>query len=197
MIVGVVGLQGAVSEHLEAVREALSDSNREGEAIWVRRAEQIDEVDALIIPGGESTTISKLLEKADMFPRIIERAKDGLPIMGTCAGCILLAKEGDNDIERTGTRLLGLVDMQVQRNAFGRQKESFEASINVQDLGVFQGIFIRAPAISRVWNECRTLAEFDGRTVMVRQGNILGLAFHPELSGDSRIHGMFIDMIRQ
>ncbi len=196
MKIGVVGVQGDVLEHIESAREALEESGRKGEVKWLRRAEEVDVVDALIIPGGESTTISKLIIKNGMFPNIVERAKEGLPVMGTCAGCVLMAREGDEDVEKTGTKLLGLMDMAVKRNAFGRQKESFEASLSIEGLGSFQGVFIRAPMITKVWNECKVLAEVEEKIVMAKQGNILALAFHPELSKDASVHRMLIDMVK-
>jgi len=131
-----------------------------------------------------------------MFPKIVERAKDGMPVMGTCAGCVLLAKKGDEEVQRTGTKLLGLMDMTVRRNAFGRQRESFEAMLDVEGLGAFQAVFIRAPVIVKMQNNCKPLAFFDEKIVMARQGNLLALAFHPELSNDTRIHKMLLEIVR-
>src|SRR3990170_633124 len=197
MRVGVVGGQGDVSEHVDAMARALRDFAGEGEAVAVRRREDLDRVDALTIPGGESTTISKLLVKLDMFDEIVRRAnEEGMPIMGTCAGCILLAKEAGAQAERTRTRLLGLMDMAVDRNAFGRQRESFEADLNVEGLdGPFHGVFIRAPAILRTWGACRPLARHADKIVLARQGSFIGSAFHPELGGDLRIHRWFVDLL--
>ncbi len=119
-----------------------------------------------------------------------------MPILGTCAGCILLAREGDDQVARTGTQLLGLMDMAVDRNAFGRQRESFEADIPVDFLDrPFHGVFIRAPAITRTWGNCAPLARWDGRTVIARQGALVAAAFHPELSGDLRIHTWFLGLV--
>ena len=125
MRVGVVGVQGDVSEHVDAVRRAMEEEGLSGDAVTVRRPLDLAKVDALTIPGGESTTISKLLVKFELFDGILRRAEEGMPILGTCAGCILLAKEGDDQVSKTDTRLLGLMDMAVDRNAFGRQRESF------------------------------------------------------------------------
>ena len=118
-----------------------------------------------------------------------------MPLMGTCAGCILLAKEGGDEVAKTETQLLGLMDMEVDRNAFGRQRESFEAPVTIKSLGdPFPAVFIRAPLIKRVWNGCEVLARHQDGVVMARQGNMVALSFHPELSNDTRIHEMLIGM---
>src|SRR5881628_3925262 len=153
MRIGVIGVQGDVSEHLDAVARAMKEYGKEGEAIAVRRPADLARVDGLTIPGGESTTISKLLVKLGLFDEIVRRATDeGMPIMGTCAGCILLSKDAGSQAEKTKTRLLGLMDMAVDRNAFGRQRESFEGEVSVAVLEApFRGVFIRAPEITRTW----------------------------------------------
>jgi 5'-phosphate synthase pdxT subunit len=196
MIIGVIGVQGNVSEHIESLEKALTELKKNARIKWVRKAEELDDVDALIIPGGESTTISKLVEKAKMFPKIIEKARKGVPIMGTCAGCILLAKDGGESVRQSKTKLLGLMDMTVERNAFGRQLESFEAYLQIEGLDNYPAVFIRAPVITKVWDECEVLAVFNEKIVMARQGNLLALAFHPELSNDTRVHKMLIGMIK-
>ena len=151
MRIGVIGVQGDVSEHVDAVVRAMREAGKPGEAIAVRRRKDLDRVDALTIPGGESTTISKLL---------------------------------------------ALMDMAVDRNAFGRQRESFEADFEVEGLEKpFHGVFIRAPAILRTWGDCKSLARCQDRIVLAREKNLIGAAFHPELSGDLRIHRGFLDLI--
>ncbi len=197
MRVGVVGVQGDVSEHVDAVARAMKELGQTGEAIAVRRREDLDRADGLTIPGGESTTISKLLVKLGLFDEIVRRAQaEEMPILGTCAGCILLAKDGGPQAKKTGSRLLGLMDMAVDRNAFGRQRESFEADLQVEGLErPFHGVFIRAPAILRTWGECRPLARYDGKVVLARQGHLIGAAFHPELSNDFRIHRWFLELL--
>jgi 5'-phosphate synthase pdxT subunit len=195
MRVGVLSVQGAVSEHIEMTDSALRDLGLGGSAVVVRRVEQLEQVDSLVIPGGESTTISKLIDKKGMRESIILRGREGMPIMGTCAGCVLMASAGDESVERTGTKLLSLMDMEVARNAFGRQKESFEAAVDVSLFeDPFLGVFIRAPGITRVWGECRELARSKGHVFMAGQANFLAVAFHPELSGDSRIHRYFLGL---
>ena len=197
MRIGVIGVQGDVGEHVDAVARAIHDSGRSGEALAVRRRADLDRVDALTIPGGESTTISKLLVKLDLHDEIVRRAKEeAMPLLGTCAGCILLSKDAGDQAERTKTTLLGLMDMAVDRNAFGRQRESFEADLDVEGLeSPFHCVFIRAPAILRTWGDCKALARYQGRIVLARQGNLIGSAFHPELSGDLRIHRWFLDLV--
>ncbi len=190
--IGVVALQGDVSEHIEAGRAALARLGKSAAMVQVRRPRDMEEVGALILPGGESTTISKLLRKFGLTELVRRRASEGMPLMGTCAGCILMASEGDEQVDRTETELLGLMDMAVDRNAFGRQHESFEADLQVEGLGKFRGVFIRAPAITRTWGGCRPLARLEGAIVMARQGHLMALAFHPELTGDPRIHEVFL-----
>jgi 5'-phosphate synthase pdxT subunit len=194
--VGVLGLQGAVSEHLSSTRRALKNLGMRGEVIWVSRREHLEGLEGLILPGGESTTIGGLLVSTGLFEGIREEARKGLPLLGTCAGLILLASEGDEEVRRTGQPLLGLMDMKVIRNAFGRQRESFEADGRVEGLegGPFRGVFIRAPVVERVWGEARVVAELEGRIVGVRQGKRLAFSFHPELTPDTRIHEYFLEL---
>jgi 5'-phosphate synthase pdxT subunit len=198
--VGVVAVQGAVSEHLEAFGRAFHDSGRKGQAVPVRRLKDLDGVQALAIPGGESTTISKLLQKFGLFDEIVRRAENGMPVLGTCAGLVLLAKEGDEEVRKTGTRLLGLMDMAVDRNAFGRQKESFEAELAIDIAGPdfkrpFPAVFIRAPAITTVWGRCKALAKVENVVVLAEQGSLMAAAFHPELTPDTRIHWRLLEKL--
>ena len=196
MHIGVVGIQGAVSEHVESVERMLSADGLKGSAAWVRKSEDLSRCDALILPGGESTTISKLLRKFELADGIRKRAQEGMPIMGTCAGCILLAKDAGEQARRTGTELLDLMNMKVERNAFGRQKESFQAPVDFKGLdSPFPAVFIRAPSILEVENNCKALARFDGKIIAAQQENLLALSFHPELSNDLRLHQYFLDMI--
>lgn len=193
---GIIAVQGAVQEHVEMTNVAFQRLGIKGNAVRVRNRKDLDDIDCLIIPGGESTTISRLLKRLNLFDRIVELGQSGMPIMGTCAGCILLAQIGDDEVARTDTSLLGLMQMEVDRNAFGRQRESFEASIAIKGFNSpFPAVFIRAPAIKRVWGNCEILSEFQRIIIMARQDNLLGLTFHPELSGDTRIHEMLIKMI--
>ncbi len=197
MRIGVIGVQGDVSEHVDAVARAIHELGRKGEALAIRTRADLDRVDALTIPGGESTTISKLIVKLDLFDEIVRRAtEEAMPILGTCAGCILLAKDGGPQAKKTQSRLLGLMDMAVDRNAFGRQKESFEADLDVAGLDrPFHGVFIRAPAIVRTWGDCAPLARYGDKIVLARQKHLIGAAFHPELSNDFRIHRWFLELV--
>jgi 5'-phosphate synthase pdxT subunit len=188
--VGILALQGAFREHRE-VLDALGV-----DALEVRTPEVLDALDALILPGGESTTISKLLDSSDLRAPLGERLRDGLPVLGTCAGLILLASDvvdGRPDQESFAT-----VDVTVRRNAYGRQRDSFEADLAVDGLtgGPFHGVFIRAPKIERAGTNVRVLAEHDGRPVLVRDGAAVVATFHPELSGDLRVHQLFLDELR-
>ncbi len=195
MRAGVLFLQGAAPEHIQALKSAFQAMGIEGTASPVRKKKELDGLDCLIIPGGESTTISKLMRRFDLIDDVVRMAADGIPIMGTCAGCVLLSKEGDEQVSRTGTELLGLMDMQVDRNAYGRQKESFELGLQVDGLSQpFPAVFIRAPLIKKVWGHCRPLAHHGKDIVMARQDNLLALSFHPELSNDTRIHQILISM---
>ena len=196
MKAGVISVQGAAPEHVAALKVAMVNLGLKGEAVTVRKTKDLEGVSCLVIPGGESTTISKLLRRFDLFDRIIDLANDGLPVMGTCAGCVLLSKEGDDQVEKTETELLKLMDMAVDRNAFGRQRESFEDMLNIKGLDTpFPAVFIRAPLITKVWGTCEPLAMHSSCIVMARQENLLALSFHPELSDDALIHEMLLRMV--
>lgn len=161
----------------------------------VRQPRDIDTCDALIIPGGESTTISRILINSGMHDVIRERMnQNNIPLMGTCAGCVLLAKELTDT--KADVRLLQAMDMQVERNAFGRQKESFERTIAIKGFTIpYNAVFIRAPIITKIWGTCEVLASVGKEIVMARQNNYLALSFHPELTDDLRIHRYFLDML--
>lgn len=188
--IGVIGVQGAVSEHLEMLKQCNAD------ALWIRKSGQLSEINGLIIPGGESTTISKLMIESNMFDTVRKLGKDGLPIYGTCAGLVLLAKEGCGQVKKTEQKLLELMDMKIQRNAFGGQRESVEAELEVKGIGRYPGVFIRAPVIEKIWGKCKALASYDGKIVAARQDNLLATAFHPELTNDKRMHEFFLKMIK-
>ncbi|MFG3352156.1 pyridoxal 5'-phosphate synthase glutaminase subunit PdxT [Streptomyces sp. NPDC048001] len=187
-LVGVLALQGDVREHLVALAAA------DAVARPVRRPGELAEVDALVIPGGESTTMSKLAELFGMAGPLRERIAAGMPVYGTCAGLIMLA---DKILDpRSGQETFGGIDMIVRRNAFGRQNESFEASVEVAGVGPVDGVFIRAPWVESVGAEVEVLAEHEGHIVAVRQGRALATSFHPELTGDHRMHALFAEMVR-
>jgi len=188
-LVGVLALQGDVREHLAALTAAGAQARP------VRRPEELAEVEGLVIPGGESTTMSKLAVIFGLLEPLRERIRAGMPVYGTCAGMIMVADkilDGRDDQET-----LGGIDMIVRRNAFGRQNESFEAAVDIEGIegGPVEGVFIRAPWVESVGAGAEVLATYEGHTVAVRQGNVLATSFHPELTGDHRVHALFVDMV--
>ncbi len=187
MLIGVLAMQGAFREHRLAL-EACGATCRE-----IRKPAHLEGLDGLVIPGGESTTIGKLLHDYELFVPIREMGKDGLPIFGTCAGLVMLAR----DIEGSNQPRLGLMDICVIRNAFGRQVHSFEADLSIPALGEapFPGVFIRAPYINKAGEGVEVLAVFQDHIVMARQQNLLVTAFHPELTGDQRVHRYFLHTV--
>ena len=189
--VGVLALQGDTREHLAALTEAGAQAGT------VRRRCELDSVDALVIPGGESTTMSLLLREFDLLEPLRERLAAGMPAYGSCAGMILLASEIlDAGAPGRQACALGAIDMTVRRNAFGRQVDSFEADIDFRGLdGPAHAVFIRAPWVERVGAEVDVLARADGHVVAVRQGRVLATAFHPEVTGDRRVHKLFVDIV--
>lgn len=186
--IGVLALQGAVREHVAAIRDVGA------EPVEVRLPRDLVDLDALVLPGGESTTMRKLIDIYGLREPIASLARGGAPMLGTCAGMILLAEriaDGDEPV-------FGLLDIEVRRNGYGRQLDSFEADLAVPSLGddVLHGVFIRAPLVSDVGPRAEVLArDPDGRPVAVRQGRVLATAFHPELTGDRRIHRLLATMI--
>lgn len=193
-VVGVFALQGNVREHLAM----LAQVGVEGRA--VRRPSELAEVDGLVLPGGESTTMDKLARAFDLFEPLQKRIADGMPTFGTCAGMIMLANEINGGIE--GQETLGGLDVTVRRNAFGRQVDSFEADLDFAALDTpYHAVFIRAPWVERVGLDVETLATVTegpaaGRIVAVRQDRLLATSFHPEMTGDARLHGLFAEIVR-
>ncbi|HZO90953.1 MAG TPA: pyridoxal 5'-phosphate synthase glutaminase subunit PdxT [Chthonomonadaceae bacterium] len=191
-VIGILALQGDYEAHRRMLEEQIG-----ARTAFVRRPEELADVDALILPGGESTTIAKLMERIGLDKAIQVRAQAGMPIYGTCAGLILLAK----DIEgRPDQPTLGLMDVRVARNAFGRQVDSFEADLpfapdSEANAPPVRGVFIRAPYVTEVAPDVQVLCRFQNKIVGVRQGNLLGTAFHPELTDNPRIHAYFAHMV--
>ena len=185
--IGVLSLQGDVEEHIDALLATKVDARP------VKTVEDLDEVDALIIPGGESTTVAEMLGRFGLTKPLHDRVKSGMPVWGTCMGMIVLAKK----IKGSNQPTLGLLSIEVRRNAFGRQLESAEVPLEIDGLGAkpFPGVFIRAPWIESSWDDARVLAKLDDKGVMVRQGRILGTSFHPELTDDLRVHRYFAEMV--
>ncbi|MDF2682832.1 MAG: glutamine amidotransferase subunit PdxT [Brevibacillus sp.] len=188
MKIGVLALQGAVVEHVRMLEEAGAT------AVSVKKVEELDDLDGLIIPGGESTTISKLMHKYGFLKAIREFGEAKKPIFGTCAGAILLANRinGQDDFH------LGLMDIKVERNAFGRQKESFEVEMPVAGVAAdYPAVFIRAPYVMEVGENGQVLAKYEEKIVVARDGHYLAAAFHPELTDDIRLHKYFLEMVRE
>lgn len=189
MKVGILGLQGDVREHERAVVAAGATP------IVVRHRSTLDEVDALILPGGESTTIGKLLDRTGLLEPLRQRATAGMPLYGTCAGLILMAHEvvGTQNVPHS----LDVLDVVVERNAYGRQVASFEADLDVAGYDrPLRAVFIRAPVVVSVGDDVEVLAAIDGDPVLVRQGHLLASSFHPEMTSDDRVHRTFLEMVR-
>ncbi len=186
MKIGILALQGDFREHAEAIKKLGA------EAVLVKLPEDLDKVHALIIPGGESTTISMLMERFKLDKAIKEKHQQGMPIYGTCAGAIILSKEiiGSNQPN------LNLMDISIRRNDYGRQIDSFEAEFEIKDIGNFKGVFIRAPVIKKIHNSAEILAEYKKSPIMVKHDSILITTFHPELTNDLRVHKYFLDMAK-
>ena len=194
--VGVLALQGDVREHVRALRAAGAAPTS------VRRAAELDGLDGLVLPGGESTTISRLLEVFELLEPLRALVRQGLPVYGSCAGMVLLADQVlDGRPDQQG---LGGLDVVVRRNAFGRQVDSFETDLPFEGVGDVHAVFIRAPWVERTGAGAEVLARVPedgsraaGRVVAVRQGRVLATSFHPELTGDDRVHGLFVDMVKE
>ena len=181
--IGILNLQGDVSEHFEAIKKAAMDIDKNIDVLKVKTSEEVSKCDGIVISGGESTVIGKLMEKTGIKKVILDQ---NIPIMGTCAGMVLLAKKTDYE-----QPLLGLIDMEVKRNAFGRQKVSFEDNIEIFGKK-FKGVFIRAPYIEKVGENAEILSKYNDKIVAVKSGKNIATAFHPELTGDTTIHEYFI-----
>jgi len=195
--IGVLALQGDYLEHAQLLKELGV------EAVYIKRSEQLREVKALIIPGGESTTIGNLISQMGLSQAIMKYAEEGNPVVGTCAGAIILAKKViDRVVGETGQPTLGLMNIAVTRNAFGRQNESFEATVYVEDIGEVRAAFIRAPVISDAWSPARITGYIDhpaiGRVgVAAKQGSLIAVSFHPEITGDMKIYEYIISLVKK
>lgn len=200
MRVGVLAVQGAIEEHVSMTKLAFNSLNIIGEVLWVKKPKHLEEVQGLIIPGGESTVMGRLLETSGLLDAVKKFANDGKPVFGTCSGMVLLAKEVyDRVVGKTGQITLKLMDITVERNAFGRQGESFEEDLDIPLLGEkkFRGIFIRAPVVESFSDKVKPLCRLNGRIVAVQQKNILATSFHPELTDDLRFHELFLKTVTQ
>jgi 5'-phosphate synthase pdxT subunit len=196
--IGVLGLQGDIEENVAATSQALQELHMDGSVGMVRYPEEIEKIDGLILPGGESSVQSTLVAIQRSLPVIKKRISEGMPVLGTCAGMIMLSKRAyDRIVGDTKQKLIGNLDIVIERNAFGRQNDSFEADLSLSMLGkeAFKGVFIRAPAVNEVGKDVEVIGKLNNRIVAVKQKNIIGTAFHPELSGDSRMHRHLINMV--
>jgi 5'-phosphate synthase pdxT subunit len=197
--VGILALQGDIEENIVATKDALSSLSLSAYTTPVRYQKDLESVDGLIIPGGESTVIGNLLTLKSGIRTILQnRLIQGMPAMGTCAGMIVMAKKAyDSVVGEMNQQLLGVLDVVVERNSFGRQNESFEANLPIDgfDGDDFRGVFIRAPSVTKVGTNVKILGRFGEKVVAVQQGNIIGTSFHPELSGDLRFHKRLVALI--
>jgi len=199
MKIGILGFQGGIAEHFYMLKRILNEKGISGEITIVRRPYDLASLDGIILPGGESTTIGILLRRMGLLNRLRGAIEEGLPVMGVCAGTVMLAKKvTDRIVGEVSQPLLGVMNIEVVRNYYGRQRESFEVDLQVPLIGdkPFRGVFIRAPAIVKVHAPAEPLAKLGDVFVMARQENMLAVTFHPELTGDTRIHKLFIDLVK-
>ena len=196
--IGVLALQGAIEEHTAMTKLAFKQMGIDGYVRQVKSVEEVNAIHGLIIPGGESTVIGRLSSLNQTLQVVKKRIYDGMPVLGTCAGLVLLAKKVyDRVLGETSQPTLNVMDVVVERNAFGRQRESFEAELEIPTIGEkkFKGVFIRAPAVREVGSQVKVLSTLGNVIVAVQQGNMIGTAFHPELTEDTRIHQLLINMV--
>jgi pyridoxal 5'-phosphate synthase pdxT subunit len=197
--IGVLGVQGDIEENIAATKDTLKHMRVKGSVESVRYSEEIEKVDSLIIPGGESGVISLLVAiQGGAFQTVKRLVSNGMPVMGTCAGMIILSKHAyDRVVGETKQQLMGNLDIVVERNAFGRQNDSFEVDLQIPFLGKddFKCVFIRSPIVREVGKEVEVIATFNNKIVAVKQKNIFGTSFHPELSGDDRLHRQFVKTV--
>lgn len=198
--IGILAVQGDVAENLAATRMAMDELGVEGVVTEVKNPDQISDLDGLIIPGGESTVIGTLSLVNGSLKKIKEKIASGIPVLGTCAGMILLSKKAkDRVVGDMEQPLLDYLDIKIERNTFGRQKDSFEADIALEKIGVpkFRGVFIRAPSVIDAGKDVEILSKFNEKIVAVKQGNIIGTSFHPELTADLSIHKYFVNLVQK
>ena len=198
--VGILSIQGDVRENLLSVKKAIEESGINANVIEVKTPDDIEKLDGLIIPGGESTTIGQLSLVNGSMKIIKDKIQAGMPVLGICAGMILLSSTAkDRIVGGIDQPLLDVLDVKLERNSFGRQGESFESDISLNSIGIskFNGVFIRAPSVTEVGNDVEILSEFDNKIVAVKQGNIIGTSFHPELTQDASLHKYFLSLMNK
>ena len=198
--VGVLAIQGDVRENLLSAKKAIDESGINANVIEVKTPDDIEKLDGLIIPGGESTTIGQLSLVNGSMKIIKDKIQAGMPVLGICAGMILLSSTAkDRIVGGIDQPLLDVLDVKLERNSFGRQGESFESDISLNSIGIskFNGVFIRAPSVTEVGNDVEILSEFDDKIIAVKQGNIIGTSFHPELTQDVSLHKYFLSLMNK
>ena len=196
--VGVLSIQGDVQENILSAKSAIAELGLDGNVVDVRTPEEISQLDGLIIPGGESTTIGQLSLVNGSLKILKEKIQGGMPVLGICAGMIMLSNTAnDRIVGKTDQPLLDILDIKLERNSFGRQKQSFESDISLNSINIpkFNGVFIRAPSVSDVGSDVEVLSKFNERIVAVKKGNVIGTAFHPELTEDTALHKYFINLV--
>lgn len=200
LTIGILGFQGDIEENFAATQQAMEKMKVSGNVELVRYPEEIERIDGIILPGGESTVQSALAAIQRSLPVLKKRIADGMPVLGTCAGMIMLSKRAfDHVVGETRQKTVGSLDIVIERNAFGRQNDSFEADLKIDMLGkgAFNGVFIRAPAVAETGKNVEVIARHANKIVAVKQNNIIGTAFHPELAGDVRMHSHFVKMVME
>ncbi|HWY35913.1 MAG TPA: pyridoxal 5'-phosphate synthase glutaminase subunit PdxT [Nitrosopumilaceae archaeon] len=198
--IGVLAIQGDVAENIMATKMAMEELGIEGIVNEIKNPEQISDLDGLIIPGGESTVIGTLSLVNGSLKKIKEKIASGMPVFGICAGLILLSKKAkDRVVGDMDQPLLDLLDVKIERNAFGRQRDSFESEISMEKIGVpkFRGVFIRAPSIMEAGHNVEIISKFNEKIIAVKQGKILGTSFHPELTDDLSLHKYFVNLVNE
>jgi len=198
LTVGVLSIQGDVQENMLSAKSAIDELGLDGNVVDVRTPEEISQLDGLIIPGGESTTIGQLSLVNGSLKILKEKIQGGMPVLGICARMIMLSNTAnDKIIGKTDQPLLDSLDIKLERNSFGRQKQSFESDISMDSINIpkFNGVFIRAPSVSKVGSDVEVLSKFNERIVAVKKGNVIGTAFHPELTKDTALHKYFINLV--
>ena len=198
LTVGVLSIQGDVQENLISTKAALDELGFDGTVTDVKTPDEISQLDGLIIPGGESTTIGQLSLVNGSLKVLKEKIDGGMPVLGICAGMIMLSKTAnDKVVGKTDQPLLDVLDIKLERNSFGRQRESFETDISLDSINIpkFNGVFIRAPSVSEVGSDVEVLSKFNDKIVAVKKGNVIGTSFHPELTEDNSLHKYFVNLV--
>ena len=200
LTVGVLSIQGDVHENILSLNAAIDDLNIDAKAVEVKTPDEISSLDGLIIPGGESTTIGHLSLTNGSLKVLKEKIENGMPTLGICAGMIMLSKTAsDRTVGKTNQPLLEILDITLERNSFGRQKQSFEANVSLDSINIskFNGVFIRAPSVSNVGSDVEVLSKFNEKIVAVKKGNVIGTSFHPELTSDVSLHKYFVGLVQK